>query len=281
MGFFSGIATFGSKILGGDKKAAQQVAPALHKVLSSIYGPFGMIHTAIGGVLSVGANLSGAGDRLKRGNSGQSMLSNDEFQFFIDNDRALIYTANNLIVDGMTTDFALKTDPLGFQSLKNLKLINFDFVAQIMQLNNEMNQLKASVGSFEGDISDFQQDVVVIQQELIRQQHFRGYYLTIQEIYNLPNAADGDYAYLSEDLQEYIYDSSALQSIKWIQSGHTVRDQFATASDLLPLVDAGIGQAEISNEYSRGDHRHPNNVSTSIPEKDSTVCNVGTQTTYA
>ncbi|KAA6359649.1 MAG: hypothetical protein EZS28_044824, partial [Streblomastix strix] len=42
------------------------------------------------------------------------------------------------------------------------------------------------------------------------------------------------------------------QSIKWIQSGHTVPDQLAPASDSLPLVD-GTAAAGISNEYSRGD----------------------------
>ncbi|KAA6372902.1 MAG: hypothetical protein EZS28_031570 [Streblomastix strix] len=58
MGFFYGIANFGSKILGGVKKAAQWVAPALHKVLSTISGPVGMIHPGIGGALGAGANLA-------------------------------------------------------------------------------------------------------------------------------------------------------------------------------------------------------------------------------
>ncbi|KAA6371141.1 MAG: hypothetical protein EZS28_033331 [Streblomastix strix] len=208
------------------------------------------------------------------------MLSNDEYQLFIDVDGALVYTANNLIVDGMASDFALKIEPNGLLTIKNLKVINFDFVNQIVQLDNEMNQLQASVGSFEGDISDLQQDVVVNQQELTRQQHFRGYFLTIQEIYDLPNAADGDYAYSAEDLQEYIYDSQSPQSIKWVQSGHTVLDQLAPTSDSLPLVD-GTATAGISNEYSRGDHKHPINVSTTLPEKDSSTGNVGTQTTLA
>ncbi|KAA6363450.1 MAG: hypothetical protein EZS28_041024 [Streblomastix strix] len=69
MGFFSGIANFGSKILGGVKKAAQWIAPAMHKVLSTISGQVGMIHPGIGGALGAGANLAGAVDRLvnKRG----------------------------------------------------------------------------------------------------------------------------------------------------------------------------------------------------------------------
>ncbi|KAA6364236.1 MAG: hypothetical protein EZS28_040238 [Streblomastix strix] len=64
MGFFSGITNFGSKILCGVKKVAQWIAPALHKVLSTISGPVGMIHPAIGGALGAGANLAGAVDRL-------------------------------------------------------------------------------------------------------------------------------------------------------------------------------------------------------------------------
>ncbi|KAA6375798.1 MAG: hypothetical protein EZS28_028675 [Streblomastix strix] len=64
MGFFCGIANIGSKILGGIKHAAQWVAPTLHKVLSTISGPVGMIYPGIGGALGAGANLAGAVDRL-------------------------------------------------------------------------------------------------------------------------------------------------------------------------------------------------------------------------
>ncbi|KAA6369865.1 MAG: hypothetical protein EZS28_034609, partial [Streblomastix strix] len=49
---------------GGVKKAAQWVAPALHKILSTVSGPVGMIHPGIGGALGAGANLAGAVDRL-------------------------------------------------------------------------------------------------------------------------------------------------------------------------------------------------------------------------
>ncbi|KAA6402367.1 MAG: hypothetical protein EZS28_002102 [Streblomastix strix] len=45
------ITNFGSKILGGVKKTAQWVVPALHKVLSTISGPVDMIHPAIGSAL--------------------------------------------------------------------------------------------------------------------------------------------------------------------------------------------------------------------------------------
>ncbi|KAA6394628.1 MAG: hypothetical protein EZS28_009845 [Streblomastix strix] len=64
MGFFSGKANFGSKILDGFEKAAQWVASALHKVVSTISDPVGMIHPGIGGALGAGANLAGTVDRL-------------------------------------------------------------------------------------------------------------------------------------------------------------------------------------------------------------------------
>ncbi|KAA6403682.1 MAG: hypothetical protein EZS28_000795 [Streblomastix strix] len=64
MGLFSGIANFGAKILTGFKKAVQWFAPALHKVISTISGPVGMIHLGIGGAIGAGANLAGAVDRL-------------------------------------------------------------------------------------------------------------------------------------------------------------------------------------------------------------------------
>ncbi|KAA6315671.1 MAG: hypothetical protein EZS28_055382, partial [Streblomastix strix] len=56
--FFSKIANFGSKILGSVKHAAQWIAPTLHKVLSTVAGPVGMIHPGIGGALGAGAGLA-------------------------------------------------------------------------------------------------------------------------------------------------------------------------------------------------------------------------------
>ncbi|KAA6403340.1 MAG: hypothetical protein EZS28_001135 [Streblomastix strix] len=64
MGFFSGIANIGSKFQANIKHAAQSVAPTLHKVLSTISGPVGMIHPGIGGAIGAGANRAGAVDRL-------------------------------------------------------------------------------------------------------------------------------------------------------------------------------------------------------------------------
>ncbi|KAA6380914.1 MAG: hypothetical protein EZS28_023562 [Streblomastix strix] len=132
MGFFSGIANFGSKILGGVNKAAQWVAPALHKVLLTISGPVGMIHPAIGGALGAGANLAGAVDRLKRGGSSGEMISNEEYQLFIYNSNALVYAASNQIVDGIASDYALKLEPNWLLTIKNLKVINLDLLLRLI-----------------------------------------------------------------------------------------------------------------------------------------------------
>ncbi|KAA6385344.1 MAG: hypothetical protein EZS28_019129 [Streblomastix strix] len=274
MGFFSGIANFGSKILGGVKKAAQWVALALHKVLSTISGPVGMIHPGIGGALGAGANLAGAVDRLKRGNSSGGMMSNEEYQLFIDNNNALVYAANNQIVDGIASDYALKIGPNGLLTIKNLKVINFDFVAQINQLINQVNLLQQSIGTTEQDITDIKNDIDTINQELSRQTHFRGYYLLNTDIQNLPNSANGDFSFSAESGTVWMYDQN------WYNSGDIVPDQVTPASDATPLSD-GTATAGISTEYSRGDHVHPLNVTTTAPISDSASGSVGTTNYYA
>ncbi|KAA6400861.1 MAG: hypothetical protein EZS28_003620 [Streblomastix strix] len=207
MGFFSGIANIGSKILGGVKKAAQLVAPALHKVMSTISGPVNMIHPAIGGELGAGANLAVRQlitndiayyiQYQKQGNSSGGMMSNEEYQLFIDNNNALVYAANNQIIDGMASDYALKIEPNGLLTIKNF----------------------------------------------------------------------------AESRTVWMYDQN------WYNSGDIVPDQVTPANDATPLSD-GTATAGISTEYSRGDHIHPLNVTTTIPISDSASGSVGTANYY-
>ncbi|KAA6395057.1 MAG: hypothetical protein EZS28_009415 [Streblomastix strix] len=278
MGFFSKIANFGSKILGGVKHAAQWVAPTLHKVLTTVTGPAGMIHPGIGAALSAGANLAGAVDRLyskRGGNSAGGQLQNEDYQLFIDNGNALVYAANNQIIVGQASDFALKIAPNGLLTVKNLKVLNFDFVAQINQLNNEVNQLQSTVGSIDADIVGVKNDIITIQQVLAQQQHFRGYYLLNSDITSLPDSADGDFAFSAESWTVWMY------SDEWYNSGDIVPDQVTPASDAVPLVDSATGVAGISTEYSRGDHQHPLQVSTVLPLADTATGEAGTAATYA
>ncbi|KAA6388767.1 MAG: hypothetical protein EZS28_015705, partial [Streblomastix strix] len=289
------IANFGSKNLGGVKHAAQWVAPALHKVLSTVAGPVGMIHPAIGGALGAGANLAGAVDRLIRavrqlitndiayyiryskrgGNSAGGMLQNEDYQLFIDNDNALVYAANNQIIDGQASDFALKIAADGLLTVKNLKVLNFDFVAQINQLINEVNQLQSTVGTIDSDIVGVKNDIITIQQELARQQHFRGHYLLNTDIQTLPNSADGDFAFSAESGTVWMYDTT------WYNSGQVVPDQVSPASDAVPNVDSSAGVAGISTEYARGDHQHLLQISEQIPSRDTGTGAAGTSTAYS
>ncbi|KAA6383889.1 MAG: hypothetical protein EZS28_020585 [Streblomastix strix] len=270
MGFFSKIANFGSKILGGVKHAVQWVAPALHSVFSKVAGPAGMIHPGIGAALGAGANLAGAVDRLIRavrqlitndiayyiqyskrgGNSAGGMLQNEDYQLFIDDDNALVYAANNQIIDGQASDFALK-------------------------IAADVNQLQSTVGSIDADIVGVKNDIITIQQELTRQQHFRGYYLLNTDIQNLSNSADGDFAFSAESGTVWMY------SDEWYNSGDVVPDQVSPASDAVPNVDSGAGVAGISTEYSRGDHQHPLQISEQIPSRDTGTGAAGTSTAYS
>ncbi|KAA6394004.1 MAG: hypothetical protein EZS28_010472 [Streblomastix strix] len=274
MGVFSGIANFGSKILEGVKKAAQWVIPALHKVLSSILSPVGIIHPGIVGALGAGANLAGAVDCLKRGGSSGGMMSNEEYQLFIDNNNALVYAANNQIVDGMASDFALKIEPNGLLTIKNLKVINFDFVAQINQLINQLNLLQQLIGTTEQDITDIKNDIDTINQELSRQTYFRGYYLLNTDIQNLTDQANGDFAFSDESGTVWMYDSN------WYNSEDIVPFQVTPACDATPQ-SYRTATAGINTEYSRGDHVHPLNNTTTIPPCDSVSRSVGTTNYYA
>ncbi|KAA6336591.1 MAG: hypothetical protein EZS28_052863, partial [Streblomastix strix] len=120
-----------------------------------------------------------------------------------------------------------------------------------------------------------QADVQVINTELARQTHFRGYFTTNDEILELTNPAIGDYAYGAEDLLVWDYDGS-----QWVETDYIVPDQMTPASDANPLSD-GTVTAGTSAEYSRGDHIHPLNISTSVPISDTADGTVGTSVNYA
>ncbi|KAA6353538.1 MAG: hypothetical protein EZS28_050935, partial [Streblomastix strix] len=66
----------------------------------------------------------------------------------------------------------------------------------------------------------------------------------------------------------------------WYNSGDIVPDQVTPASDATPLVDSGTGVAATSNEYLRGDHMYPLQVSDVLPSKDTSVSTVGQASSY-
>ncbi|KAA6388812.1 MAG: hypothetical protein EZS28_015661 [Streblomastix strix] len=262
MGFFSKIANFGSKILGGVKHATQWIAPTLHKVLTTVAGPAGMIHPGIGAALGAGSNLAGAVDRLyqKRGSgSGGGMLQNEDYQLFIDNDNALVYAANNQIIDDQASDFALK-------------------------IAADVNQLQSTIKSIDADIVEVKNDIITIQQELARQQHFRGYYLLNTDIQNLSNSADGDFVpdqvTPASDVVPLVDSGAGVAGIstEYARGDHKHPLQI---SSVLPSADTAEGQAGTANTYARSDHTPHVNLSNDVPLKDSGTGTAGTLNVYA
>ncbi|KAA6399968.1 MAG: hypothetical protein EZS28_004507 [Streblomastix strix] len=130
------------------------------------------------------------------------------------------------------------------------------------------------INGYSQDIGQLQADVQVINTELARQTHFRGYFTTNDEILQLSNPAIGDYAYSAEDLLEWDYDGS-----QWIETDKLVPDQMTPASDANPLSD-GTVNAGTSAEYSRGEHIHPLNISTSVPISETADGSVGASVNY-
>ncbi|KAA6371668.1 MAG: hypothetical protein EZS28_032805 [Streblomastix strix] len=169
----------------------------------------------------------------------------------------------------------MKLETNGVMTLKNINLLNNDFLSKITTLEQEVNVLQQTLGTATQDIGGSQQQINVINDELNRQTHFSGYNLLNTDIQNLPNSANGDFAFSAESGTVWMYDQN------WYNSGDIVPDKVTPASDATPLVDSGTGVAGTSNEYSRGDHKYPLQVSDVLPSKDTSVGTVGQASTYA
>ncbi|KAA6363804.1 MAG: hypothetical protein EZS28_040669 [Streblomastix strix] len=132
-----------------------------------------------------------------------------------------------------------------------------------------------SIGTTEQDSTDIKNDIDSVNQELSLQTHFRGYQLLNTDIQNLPCSANGDLAFSAESRTVWMYDQY------WYNSGDIAPDQVTAANDATPLIDSGTGVVGTSTEYSRGDHQHSLNVTTTIPVSDSASGSVGTTNYYA
>ncbi|KAA6384593.1 MAG: hypothetical protein EZS28_019883 [Streblomastix strix] len=173
------------------------------------------------------------------------------------------------------TDYAMKLTQDGLLIVNNIQLINNDFLQKIIILEQQVQNIQQQINGYSQYIGQQQADVSVINTELARQTHFRGYFTINDEILELTNPAIGDYAYSAEDLLVWDYDGS-----QWVETDKIVPDQMTPASDANPLSD-GTLNAGTSAEYSRGDHIHPLNISTSVPISDTVDGTVGDSVNYA
>ncbi|KAA6400756.1 MAG: hypothetical protein EZS28_003715 [Streblomastix strix] len=85
----------------------------------------------------------------------------------------------------------------------------------------------------------------------------------------------GDFAFSAESGTIWMFEAN------WYNSGDIVPDQVTPASDAIPQLPIVNGSARTSNEYTRGDHQHPLQVSTALPGKDTAIGEEDVATTYA
>ena len=97
-------------------------------------------------------------------------------------------------------------------------------------------------------------DLEGIQKQINEEAHFRGYMSTNAKIQSLV-ATPNDFAYSAESGTKWIYDAEN----GWQDSFTPVPDQLTPASTATPLMD-GDPTAGESEEYARGDHRHPTDI---------------------
>ncbi|KAA6398089.1 MAG: hypothetical protein EZS28_006383 [Streblomastix strix] len=90
----------------------------------------------------------------------------------------------------------------------------------------------------------------------------------------IENSANGDFAFSAESGTVWMYDYN------WYNSGDIAPDQVTPTSDATPLADSGTGATGTSNEYSRGNHQHPLNLSSETPIRNISLEAVGTSTSY-
>lgn len=94
-------------------------------------------------------------------------------------------------------------------------------------------------------------DLDGLQKQINEEAHFRGYMSTNAKIQAM-EATPNDFAYSAESGTKWVYDAEN----GWIDTGTPVPDQLTPASDATPLIN-GVASPGQSEEYARGDHRHP------------------------
>lgn len=126
----------------------------------------------------------------------------------------------------------------GYTPQKGVDYWNDDDKAEIEEYIDEKTEIIKS-------------DLEGIQQQINEEAHFRGYLSTNAKIKAL-EATPNDFAYSAESGTKWIYDAEN----GWQDSGTPVPDQLTPASVSTPLMDGEATPGE-SEEYARGDHRHP------------------------
>lgn len=132
----------------------------------------------------------------------------------------------------------------GVDSLRISTTARFDAV------NSRVDNLESRVTTNEKNITINTSDITALRENINAQDKFKGYFQKNVEIQVIPGES-GAYAWSAESGTVWVYDGNS-----WIDSGTPIPDQTVEAHHGIPLMD-GIADAGSSNEYARGDHRHP------------------------
>lgn len=158
-----------------------------------------------------------------------------------------------------------------------------DTNSNIVNLNNELFDTNNKVSDNATNIADLQtkvsdntvkigvntEDIINIKKGIAETEHFRGYFETTDEVLDLANPTEGDYAWNAKTGTVWTY-----TGITWKNSGVNVPDQTVPPSNITPEMD-GAGSAGISTQYSRGDHKHPTDTTRAAKtELDATNVNL-------
>lgn len=118
-----------------------------------------------------------------------------------------------------------------------------------------INENAAAIDANSNDIEANASDIESILSRLADEENFRGYKLTTNDVTSIENPQNGNYAYNVQTGTIWVYNGTT-----WADSLEPVPDGSVQASNLVPLMD-GTAETGTSNEYSRGDHRHPSDAS--------------------
>ncbi|MCC8187426.1 MAG: hypothetical protein LIP08_07935 [Bacteroides sp.] len=105
------------------------------------------------------------------------------------------------------------------------------------------------------EIAAHTSDIASLREEFASQEHFRGYLATTAEITAIHDPKTGDYAYNAETGTRWAYNGAT-----WYDTLDLIPDQTVEAYDGLPLIDGEVSKG-LANQYARGDHRHPTDIS--------------------
>ncbi|KAA6380988.1 MAG: hypothetical protein EZS28_023483 [Streblomastix strix] len=140
----------------------------------------------------------------------------------------------------------MKLETNGVMTLKNINLLNNDFLGKITTLEQEVNVLQQTLGNATQDIGE--------------------------------NSANGDFAFSAESGTVRIGTGVAGTSNEYSRGDH---EHPLQVSDVLPSKDTSVGTVGQASSYARSDHQHPIQTVNTIPVCDSADGSYGTVDSYA